>query len=484
MATTFEATEDALAQHESQPLIWQLADSMFEVRAEDLAEKTWQEAEWCVLDTLGCIVSGTEHPDALAFDRAEAPVFASEGPGAVIRDARRWAFQGDIFELNDLVGGHASIGTVSLLLAEALHNQQIRIKDLVLAAAVGIETTTRLFEAHSWEKKAYAETGIVVTSVLSSVGAAAGLGRLLGLNRDEYRQALAIACATAGWGPSEVIFGQGGLIKPSQFGSGPAEIGYRGVLKARAGLTGPPRVLESPMGFFATVAYRYDRDLLLGGSGWRLEHAQRKLHACCGYIHATLDALNDLRCQGHNLSRVARIVVEVPPAVFEAVAKGQDPVSANDARFHLRYIAALVVAGHYPIRPEHSSGYANFLGKQDIIESMSKIELRTLEDVPKQEGNRFNSSRVTVQHEDPKHTATTVCDTPRGTFRNPLSAAELTNKFMDLTAPHISADMASRLISVLTQDTDTLSEESAAQGPDPHDDLRQMLRQLTGRSAA
>lgn len=457
-----------------EPLIWQLADTMFSLELGDLPEAARQQAAWCLVDTLGCIVSGAGHPDAQAFDLAEAAVFAPAGPGRAIRDARRWAFQGDVFELNDLVGGHASIGTVSALLAEAFHCPDIGLEELVFATAVGVETTTRLFEAHSWEKKAYADSGMVVTSILSSVGVAAGLGRLLGLDRREYREALAIACATASWGPSEVIFGQGGLVKPAQFGAGPAEAGHRAVLMARAGITGPPKILESPMGFFAAAAYGFDRDMVLGGSGWRIEHAQRKLHACCGYIHATLDALQDLRGQGHDLTRATRIEIEVPAAVYEAVAKDRDPLSANDARFHLRYIAALVVAGHYPIRPGHSTDYAAYLHDPAVTSAMRRITLGVMNKVPRQEGNRFNSSRVVVEIGEQGMTVEAACDAPRGTFRNPLTATELASKFLDLASPRIGEKVSGRLANALIH-----GQVVAEQDIHPLEDLRWALHQLS-----
>lgn len=472
-----DTVDVALDEKTDSNLIWYLADSMFDLTLENIPEAARQQSGWCLLDTLGCMVAGENHPYANAFKEGEENLFANEGLGRMIGDARQWAFQGDIFELNDLVGGHASIGAVSAILSYGLHKPSVTISDLLLSIAIAVETTTRLFEAHSWQKKPYADSGFVGTSILSAIGVAAGLGKLERLPRQQYREALAIAVALAEWGPSEVIFGQGGTIKPAQFGAGPAEVGHRAVAMAKTGITGPPQILDSPMGFFSAIATGYDIDLVLGGSGWRMEQAQRKLHACCGYIHSSLEALQDLRNQGHDLSQAKTITVEIPPAVFEAVAKEQHPQSENDARFHLRYMTGLVVSGadEYPIQTRHSTGYQEYLEHPHVIDAMKKVRLEILAEVPQQEGNRFNSSRIRADFGPGQTIATATCNSPRGTFRNPLTAEDLADKFRNLSAGTISNPQIERLIQgFITQSDLGGIEQQLLQ------DLREVLRELSG----
>lgn len=408
-----------------------LADVMFDATVDSLPEGVLAEGQRCIVDTLGCIVAGAVHPDSMRVRNAESTLFSERPLGRTLSRARSMGYAGDVLELNDLVGGHASIGTVSAVLAHAMSNPCLA-EEAVLAAIVGIETTSRLFDAHSWNKKPYSENGTVVTSVVSSIGVSAAVAKLRGLPRDQFRQALLIASATAGWGPSEVIFGQGGSIKSSQFGAGPAEIGLRAVELARNGVSGPPRILESKMGFFNSVATEWDPGTLTGGNGWRILLAQRKLHACCGYIHSTLDALKEIDAdQDGTLHLAKRIVCRVPSFVHEAVAKSVPPHSENDARFHLQYMAAVVASGSYPIRPVHSVEFEKLLNRE-LRSILSRIEVEILQEIPAQDGNRFNSAEVWVHWES--HEAHAVCHWPRGSLGVPLTDEDLREKFIHLLA--------------------------------------------------
>ena len=134
--------------------------------------------------------------------------------------ARCNGYFGDIFELNDLTGGHASIGNVAAALALAEESGAAG-PDLLVALIAGIEVTTRIYNTLYPTLKAYDECGMVPVGLPSSVGAAAVAARLLGLDAEQTRAALAIAAGLAGWCPAEVIFGGQSTLKPMLFGDGP-----------------------------------------------------------------------------------------------------------------------------------------------------------------------------------------------------------------------------------------------------------------------
>src|SRR5690606_6052815 len=124
--------------------------------------------------------------------------------------------------------------------------------------------------------KPYPDCGIVAVSIQSSIGAAAAAGLLCKREPGQLQQALAIAGTLSSWGPAEVIFGNGGTIKPVLFGACPADAAVRAVAYARQGLTGPPHLLDSRIGLFATIAHAYDDDVLRDQSHWHLLAPQRK----------------------------------------------------------------------------------------------------------------------------------------------------------------------------------------------------------------
>ena len=88
-------------------------------------------------------------------------------------------------------------------------------------------------------------------SVANAVGAAAAAARLRPLDAARHQEALAIAAALAGWCPAETMAGPASSLKPFLFGGWPASVGLLAAQYAAAGLTGPPFILESPVGWLA-----------------------------------------------------------------------------------------------------------------------------------------------------------------------------------------------------------------------------------------
>src|SRR5690606_5328916 len=108
------------------------------------------------------------------------------------------------------------------------------------------------------------------------------------LSGTETSQAMAIASAMNTWCPAEAIFGQGGTIKPILFGANPASCAVQAVNYARHGLTGPQQLVESPIGLMTSLATGFDSTKLRNSENWFITRPQRKLHAMCGYTHASI----------------------------------------------------------------------------------------------------------------------------------------------------------------------------------------------------
>src|SRR5699024_6629552 len=87
-----------------------------------------------------------------------------------------------------------------------------------------------------------------------------------------------------------------------------------------------------------------------------------------------------------------------------------------------------------------------YLNDPVIISAMNKIRLEILAEVPEQEGNRFNSSRVVADFGSNDDVAVAICNSPRGTFRNPLTADDLADKFRTLSFGRIDSSRIERLI--------------------------------------
>lgn len=398
------------------------------------------------LDTVGCMIAGSGAEETSLLIAAEAGEGAS-GPASVIGSSLRLptrsaarinGYMGDIFEVNDLTGGHAGIGNVAAALAAA-EEVGASGRDLLAALICGVETTTRIYKAFYPHMKPYAECGMVPVGVPSSVGSAAVAGRLFRLDRRQMREALAIAAALAGWCPAETIFGQGSTIKPMLFGGSPASTGLMAARYARAGLTGPPAILESPIGYFATVAQTFDPEALEDGA-WGLAEPRRKLHACCGYIHSAVDAIVRLRAADpEGLASATSIRAAMPGYVMPAVGKTALPRTANEARFNARYCLALAASGTDPIVPDHSERFAEHLGRPAVARAWDRIEIAadpSLDHYHQAVVRLFNAGGQTGE---------TRVEAPRGSPNNPLSDEAVIAKFDGLASPVFGASRAAAL---------------------------------------
>ncbi|WP_042876678.1 MmgE/PrpD family protein [Cupriavidus necator] len=403
------------------------------------------QAKLCILDTIGCIVAGMQAEEsrlvagpsatsAQAGDQASVFVHGSKMPIAAAVVANGYA--GDILELNDLIGGHASIGcvTAAVATAEAVGASG---RQLIEAVVRAIELTSAVYTAVYPSLKPYSEVGLTPVGLPSSVGAAAGVAHLRGLDDDQTRHALAISGALAGWCPAEVIFRQGGTVKPMLFGAQPAATAVTAVQYASRGMTGPLQLLDGDLGYFSTVSESGRQNTSVSLENWALLAPRRKLHACCGYIHSAVDALAALRRGWQGDLAECDIEVRLPAYVHEAVAKTEPPCTANEARFDIRYCLALAACGFDVIRPGHSLDLRQYLDRPDV-----RAVMRSIVAVADPSLNHYERSQVSIRHRHSDRSQSLYQEAPRGAPSNPLSASDVVEKFVALVSWHISPDSA------------------------------------------
>lgn len=418
-----------------------LAAFSVDLRLRQVPEEVLQQGRLSILDTVGCMVSGAHVPETRLLLRAEREASPGVGTCSVVGHdvrlpmaaaARVNGYAGDIFELNDLTGGHAGIAvvTASLAGAEWLGATGAQLLEAVIA---GIEVTSRVYSAYYPTMKPYSEVGITPPGIPSTIGATASLARLCGLGADQTAEALSIAGALAGWCPAEVIFGQGGTVKPLLFGAWPASVAQQAVAYARHGLSGPPQLLDSPIGLYATLARSHDARALLDPGLWYLASPRRKRHACCGYIHSALDGLIALRTAGAAVQQAQVLEVRMPGYIIPGVSKPVPPASPNAARFHAEYCIALVADGADLILPEHSLELARHL--PSVQASMPRIRV-----VADASLSHYHQSVVRGLDAAGGELFATRVSAPRGAPGDPMPDEEVRQKFASLAGAAVRAD--------------------------------------------
>jgi 2-methylcitrate dehydratase PrpD len=427
-----------------------------EFELEQAPEVVRRQARLTLLDTVGCMVAGVETPESQAFVSAERELSARPQASVVgqrekmdmAAATRSNAYFGDVFELNDLTGGHAGIAVVPATLAYAEAKGRSG-HELATAIIVGIESVSRLYAAYYPTMKPYTSTGITPPGIPSTLGTTAGLARLAGFNVAQATRALQIAAALAGWCPAEVIFGQGGSIKPMMFGAWPGSVALQAIAYANAGFDGPSQVLESPIGLYATLAHSYDPKAITEPSVWHLAQPRRKRHACCGYIHSAIDAVIELRRQGVRLEDAAHIKICMPAYIIPGVSKTQAPCTANEARFHAQYCIALAINGARLILPHHSSELARHLpAVQHLLDRIHVVQNEEL--------THYHQCVVHGLRADGSEAFSQRLSAPKGAPLDPLSDDEVRGKFRQLCAE----SMDSGALDAYIEDIDALESAS------------------------
>ncbi|HYM03711.1 MAG TPA: MmgE/PrpD family protein [Stellaceae bacterium] len=240
-------------------------------------------------------------------------------------------------------GGPVHAGAVivpAVLAAAARHNPQGAA--VLRGIVAGAETICRLSLV---APKRVHQAGFHPTSVFGALASAAAVAATLDLEPATIVNALGIAGSMAS-GIIEYL-SDGSSTKRLHAGWA-AQSGLRAALLARAGFTGPRRVLEGAHGVFNAFARNRAGDFgkLLDGFGerWVMETLAFKPYACGTMIHPYIDCARRLAASGIAAEDIVEIVCEVAEGtvhrLWEPLAAKQSPPNGYAAKFSAPFCVA------------------------------------------------------------------------------------------------------------------------------------------------
>ena len=207
---------------------------------------------------------------------------------------------------------------------------------LLRAVVVGYEISTRIGAAMGRAHyKHWHNTGTI-----GCFGAAAAAAEALELDRARFAHALAtVATFAAGL---QQAFRMDSMSKPLHAGRA-AEAGVSAALMAREGVTGS---LDVMTGFGAAMGDNpdWERGLATLGKDFHITRMTFKNHACCGHTFAAIDGALELK---RKMKLEPTDIDKVEVATYRAgleVAHYEQPRTAAEARFSLKYVVASALA--------------------------------------------------------------------------------------------------------------------------------------------
>ena len=414
----------------------ELAKFITEIEYPDLNDEVVAKAKGLIIDQLGCQLAFATTPwgkSIYEYVRSrsgnnQVSTVAYYGLKTLAEDAALanavfgHGFEMDDTEMRTITHPGAVVIPAALAMGEA---EKVNGQDLITAIVAGYEAMLRAgMAARAMVKRSFHSTGVA-----GPFGAAAAAGKIFNIDTTMMLNALGIAGSEAS-GVSEYSI-SGGSVKRLHAGSS-SQSGVRAAILAQMGITGPPTVLEGEKGFcqaFADACYPEDITADFGNP-FRILWTGNKPYCCCAAQHTTIDATASIvKEHPFKPEDVAGIIVTQAPREGKNVGNIIEPQDIISAQFSGRFGVALrLIKG--------SNGYNDYntqnLKDPQILDLAKKVDYiidEELENLPL----GMALSVVTIKLKD-GNTYTERVEYAKGTIQNPMTQAELEDKFRGLAS--------------------------------------------------
>ena len=399
-----------------------------------ISEEARQRASIAFIDTCGVMLAGSGETAA----RIAQSLASEEGVGecrvvgtSITTGAALAAFANGVaahaLDYDDMCFvslAHPSCVLVPAILA-AGELARADARTLLDAYVVGFEIECRL--GLVMNPRHYHQRGWHCTSSIGTLGAAAAVARVLGLDAATTRHALGIAASSA-CGVKENL---GSMVKPLHAGMA-ARNGVTAAQLARRGFSASASAIDGPQGYLAAMdSERSSLDTAVTDLGTRWEICETgvtvKLYPSCAATHPPLDALREIvRRERLTANQVAAIDVEVD-SMTPRLLIHPNPSTNLEAKFSMPFCAAAAVV--YP-----QIGIDTFspesIRHSDVQALMPRVSLRA--NAAFDTAAPLSQARVTVRLHDGREWSQHA-DGARG-YPGRLTDEELSAKFEDCAA--------------------------------------------------
>jgi 2-methylcitrate dehydratase PrpD len=419
-----------------------LAEFTLATRWDDVEAKVRHEVKRSFLNWLGCAIGGSQHESIAIAEKAMLPV-AGAGQSTIIGRGKRsdmltasllncTSSSVDAFDdthAETILHPTGPVATALLALAEA---RPMSGRDFQIAMLLGFDIESRLSKALA-VPPAKCKVGWYLTGLTGGVGAAASIGRALGLSPEQVVWAMGIASGQ-GAGNRSMHAALTSAMVPGHA----AQSGLRSALLAQAGFTCGANFIEHPNGFLALFGEPGNPDALFSELGRRYEVMANnyKPWPCGIVLHAMVDACLKLRREpGFAAGDIAKIEAGVHQTAI-TLGNRRHPKDDLEAIVSLHHWAAAVLS-------TGSSGIE--VNKLPMVKDAAITALRDRVHPVAAPGMAPDAATVTVTNGAGK-TWSAEIDHCLGSATRPMSDRDLEDKFRGLCKGVVDPPRAERLI--------------------------------------
>ena len=420
------------------------------LRYEDLPDDVVRLAKRSILDTIGCAFGGyTAGPSQIAIKLAE-DVRSTHGATVLFAGIRtspdlavfangvmiRYLDFNDGFVSFTRGAGHPSDIFAALLTAAELNSGSG--KDLIVATVVADEIFCKIADVFD-----YLGTG-VDSSTIEGIGAVVGAGRLMGLNAEQLVHAIGI---TVG-GNTAIRQGRSGeLSNWKAYASADAcRKAIFSVQLARSGMTGPASVFEGRYGFFSVMGRKPAAPPQLG-EPFGIRRVFTKRFPLGQFSQTVAQAALEARPFFTSPDEIEAINISVSRSAIKIMADGPDkwrPPTHETADHSIPYAAGLMLT-YGKIEPEYYED--PYLHDSRLLDLVSRVKCLPSDEADKME-REFSLCELELILKSGKRKTTRV-EYHRGHFKNPMTDAEMEEKFRSMAQRHLSPERMDKVLRLL-----------------------------------
>jgi 2-methylcitrate dehydratase len=425
-----------------QPLVAQtLARYATDLKYEDIPPEVVLQAKRYLIDSIGCGLGGFAAEPSQIANKLAAGVSAVQGATVMCSGVRTSpelaAFANGVMirylDFNDgylsAGGGHPSDSIAALLATAEIAGRSGR--DLITGMVLSYEVFCKVCDV--LDNRAI---GIDYATIIG-LAAVAGAGRMLGLTSQQIVHAIDIHVA------GNVALNQTrvGALSNWKACSAP-EAAHKAIFAvqlAHAGMTGPNEVFEGRDGFFKRINRKPFRLPPLGGGDapFGMLHCFAKRFALGQYSQTVAQAAVEARAWFADIAEIAEVNIAVSRVAIGVMADSPDkwrPQTHETADHSIPYAAGVVLM-YGTIGDEHYED--PYLHDQRLIDLVSRVHV-----LPSDEADRvaleINLCDLEVVLKSGVRRSVRV-EYHRGHWKNPMTDAEVEEKFRALARRQLAA---------------------------------------------
>jgi len=443
------AAQRSTAQSGQRSIAEILARYAADLQYEDLPPEVVRTVKRTILDTIGCAIGGhTAAPSQIAIklaSRVSAEQRATVMCGGIKTSPERAVFANGVMirylDFNDGYitpkgGGHPSDAIAALLTAAEIAGRSGR--DLILGSALAYEVFCKVADVLDTRG-----LGLDQATILG-LGSVVGAGRLMGLTPEQMVHAIGIMVG----GNTAINQGRVGTLSNwKDFAAAEASRKAMFIIElTQAGMTGPSEIFEGRSGFFNVIG-RQKFELPKLGEPFGIMRAFTKRFPLGQYSQTVAEAAMQARTFFVNVDEVDEINIRVSRNAISIMADTPEkwrPQSHETADHSMPYAAGVVlmygeIAEHYYDNPH--------LHDERLLGLVSRVRCIHSEEADRHE-REYNLCDFEIVLKSGQRKSIRV-EYHRGHPRNPMTDAEMEEKFRSLARKHLPAERIDALLQQL-----------------------------------